>query len=388
MNYDLDSINPDTLGKDELVEWLTKLTSGSPEQWRQEPVRALRAELAAATQAARDTRRAIQQANAQPVVIQSTGIDAATLRDLTSSIEDSVTRKVLGRLSVTASADDDAPVEVSAAALKQLSQHETREFRVPDFDETYINPVPGYSQRLEAKSRGTAKPRNVALWGPTGAGKTTYAIQFAARFERPLYILNFGEVTEAEQLLGHWEARDGSTVWVDSDLVHAIQTPFAVILLDELNRGATAKVTNAAFELLDDRRSLGGFPVAPGVIFFATLNEGVEYTGTDELDAAINDRFSEGVLISYSPREKEVLVNRYGADPATAERAVALANNLRGQFPLSLRVLGAAIEEIKFGASLSEALLFTIGRRVPAQTLVSACAATWPEVSFAGYLPN
>ena len=49
MNYDLDSINPDTLGKDELVEWLTKLTSGSPEQWRQEPVRSLRAELAAAS---------------------------------------------------------------------------------------------------------------------------------------------------------------------------------------------------------------------------------------------------------------------------------------------------------------------------------------------------
>lgn len=385
MNYDLDSINPDTLGKDELVEWLTKLTSGSPEQWRQEPVRSLRAELAAAIQAARDARRTVSEATAQPVVVQTTGIDASTLRELSSSIEDSVTRKVLSRLSVTASADDEAPVEVSAAALKQLT-HESREFRVPDIDETYINPVPGYSKRLELKSRSTAKPRNVALWGPTGAGKTTYAIQFAAQHDRPLYILNFGEVTEAEQLLGHWEARDGSTIWVDSDLVHAIQTPFAVILLDELNRGATAKVTNAAFEMLDDRRSLGGFAVAPGVIFFATLNEGVEYTGTDELDAAINDRFSEGVFISYSPKEKDILIARYGADPATAERAVALANNLRGVYPLSLRVLGAAIEEIKFGASLTEALLFTIGRRVPVQTLVGACAATWPEVDFSGYL--
>lgn len=385
MNTDFDQVNIDLLTKNELVDALVHLTGISAERWRQESIRELRVELASAWQTTKEAKAKVERTQKfQPAQPPAAGaLDTAALDVLVARATHAVEEKLISRLRIVTGEDGEPTAQ--AQDIEALTQK--ADLAVPEVDPTYRQPYQDYTARLEAKSRATLRPRNVALWGPTGAGKTTFAIQFAAQYQRPLYVLNVGEVTEAEQLLGQMRAKDGSTYWEPSLLWQAVQVPFAVILLDELNRGGNAKVVNALFEVLDDRRTLGGAPVAPGVIFFATLNEGVEYTGTDELDAAIGDRFAEGAYIDYSPDEVNVLVARHGCDVEVAEGVVRLANTLRGKYPISLRILGSCVEEHKFGAPMQEALLHTFGRRVPAKVLAQACSAALPDVDFSGYIP-
>lgn len=252
-------------------------------------------------------------------------------------------------------------------------------FPVPARDPIYVDPIPEYSALLDKRSRKDGKPRNIAIHGPAGAGKTSYGIQFAARFRRPLYVLNVGSLAEPSEVLGHWEAKEGTTVWVHSDLWHAIQVPYCVVVLDELNRGFSLKTLNALLPMLDDRRNLDGAAVAEGVVFFATLNEGLEYVGTDELDAAIDDRFSEGVRLTYPSNEVALLVEQ-GIDPAMANNLYRLVSNLRGSHPISLRAMRSWADMVLNGASPWYALLFTIGRRVNIRELLSACHLAWPDL--------
>ena len=71
--------------------------------------------------------------------------------------------------------------------------------------------------------------------------------------------------------------------------------------------------------------------MAPGVVFFITLNEGYEYVGTNPIDEALRDRMTYSVRMSYVPRwvETSILVRRTAVDDDTAGELTEFARSVR-----------------------------------------------------------
>jgi hypothetical protein len=154
---------------------------------------------------------------------------------------------------------------------------------------------------------------NVMLFGPKGTGKTEFAQQIAARLRRPFVLISCDASTDAATLVGMTvPARDGKGVsFQPGQLVRAIQTPGAVICIDEpsiARPGALFALQN----VLTPNRSLyiqetgQKVKVAAGVIFVATDNTSgmgggsrVGYHGTQALNAATLDRFSARIKLGW-----------------------------------------------------------------------------------------
>ncbi len=223
-------------------------------------------------------------------------------------------------------------------------------------------------ENLERISRlSEAHPVNVLVAGKQGCGKSTLVRQFAARNSRPLATFQVGILSEPGQLFGEHRLRDGQTYFQPFLFPQAIQTPGCVVHLEEINRPEHPKALNMLFSVLSEDRSvwtdeLGYIEVAPGVIFFATLNEGDEFIGTEMLDAALRDRFFVTIL-DYLPMDVEtkVLFEKTGIDEGDALTIVNLANRLRTntQEPIiiSTRHTLMIAEMVAVGASVKEAVV-------------------------------
>jgi MoxR-like ATPase len=149
--------------------------------------------------------------------------------------------------------------------------------------------------------RSTMRGKNIMMTGPAGCGKTMAAKSVVAALDRPDYYFNLGATQDPRStLIGntHFNKEDG-TYFSEALFVKAIQTPNAVILLDELSR-AHPDAANILMTVLDEGQrylrldEADGSPtikVAEGVTFIATANIGNEYTATRVLDRALLDRF-------------------------------------------------------------------------------------------------
>ncbi len=149
--------------------------------------------------------------------------------------------------------------------------------------------------------RSTMRGKNIMTTGPAGCGKTMAAKSVVAALDRPDYYFNLGATQDPRStLIGntHFNKEDG-TYFSEALFVKAIQTPNAVILLDELSR-AHPDAANILMTVLDEGQrylrldEADGSPtikVAEGVTFIATANIGNEYTATRVLDRALLDRF-------------------------------------------------------------------------------------------------
>ena len=187
-------------------------------------------------------------------------------------------------------------------------------------------------------------PVNVLVSGKQGCGKSSIVRQYAAFYQKPLATFQVGILSEPGQLFGEYTLENGETRYKQFLFPEAIQTPNCVIHLEEINRPEHPKALNMLFSLLSDDREvwmdeLGTLKVADGVTFFATLNEGDEYIGTELLDPALRDRFYI-LLMDYLPREveKEVLTQKTGVDQNQAEAIMEAICALRGNADLAIEI--------------------------------------------------
>jgi nitric oxide reductase NorQ protein len=149
--------------------------------------------------------------------------------------------------------------------------------------------------------RSAVRGKNIMMTGPAGTGKTMAVKYLVKALNSPHYYFNLGATQDPRSVLignTHFNKESG-TYFAESLFAKAIQTPGAIILLDELSRAhpeawnilMTVLDPNQRYMRLDEKDNAPTIEVAPGVCFIATANIGNEYTSTRVLDRALMDRF-------------------------------------------------------------------------------------------------
>jgi len=150
--------------------------------------------------------------------------------------------------------------------------------------------------------RSAVRGKNIMMTGQAGCGKTLSAKSLINALDRPNFYFNLGATQDPRStLIGnvHYDKKKG-TFFSESLFVKAIQTPNAVVLLDELTRAhpdawnilMTVLDYGQRYLRLDEADGQATIKVADGVTFIATANIGNEYTATRQLDKALHDRFT------------------------------------------------------------------------------------------------
>ena len=150
--------------------------------------------------------------------------------------------------------------------------------------------------------RSGVRGKNIMMTGPAGCGKTMAAKSLVNSLDRPDFYFNLGATQDPRStLIGntHFDPSKG-TFFSKSLFVEAIQTPNAVVLLDELSRAhpdawnilMTVLDYGQRYLRLDESDGSDTIKVDDGVTFVATANIGNEYTSTRVMDKALMDRFT------------------------------------------------------------------------------------------------
>jgi len=235
--------------------------------------------------------------------------------------------------------------------------------------------APELARRLVEHAINTGSP--MLLSGPRGSGKTKLVLSSATALGRPVEVFHCGGATDVEAtIFGTVTLRDGETHFQRSRFVSAIQKPFTVVVLDEVNRVGNPRVQGALMSCMDFQARLvldqeddpdeRVVHVAEGVTFVCTANIGAGYQGTEPLDAAFLDRMLKHGL-DYSEREAELLV-LHGLGEDVAQRVMALVRSIRSQSrsgaltgSMSTRGLVYVADLLKAGFSMEEAFEAVVG---------------------------
>jgi cobaltochelatase CobS len=204
----------------------------------------------------------------------------------------------------------------------------------PAIDAAYAFNASNLAQTLCAASCTPAF--NTWCAGPRGTGKTEYVRQIAARLGRPFFRVNFNRSTDAEDILGSLGIAEGETKFVYGPVSLAVQTPHAILLLDEPTYAAPAHLA-ALNPVLERDGAMVRMPrtgerlaVAEGIMIFAADNTAGsgstsnEYMGRNPFGSDTLDRFGLFLQFDYMPPEMERRVVREmvrracGIKPASA----------------------------------------------------------------------
>jgi MoxR-like ATPase len=278
---------------------------------------------------------------------------------------------------------DDFRAEVSreakivASIVQERSENGAMEVFYPEADPHFLVTENTVEALRVTDAISHKHPTNLLVTGQPGGGKTSLAIQFAARLGRPAVVVDFGVLQEPQQLFQTTRLiqGDGDVMITDireTGFVRGMETENCVVIMDEINRPENERVLNVLMPLLDGRRSAWiedlrrRVNVAGNVIFIATLNEGALFCGITSIDMALRDRFRE-IFLDYLPANPEsgVLQAKAGIPKTIANSLAEFAYVVRTTPAIgkkvSTRQLLHAAEAYSEGTSLWQAVEAAIG---------------------------
>jgi nitric oxide reductase NorQ protein len=180
---------------------------------------------------------------------------------------------------------------------------------------------------------------NTLFVGPTGTGKTELAMRICTLLGMPYEVFDMGSMLDPiSSLIGTHRMHEGKSIFDYARFTEVLPHPGASIL-DEISR-APASSNNILFPVLDSRRALpaeiackeGARNIKLHVdhTIIGTANIGGAYTGTNQLDLALEDRFVQ-VEVNYMPPdiETQVLTVRTNIDKSEAMIITKVADSIR-----------------------------------------------------------
>lgn len=212
---------------------------------------------------------------------------------------------------------------------------------------------------------------NVLMVGPSGSGKTTLPILIANELKTKILKMDCGTVRDPEEWFGIRGAANGSTFFEQSPLVKII-TDGGCVILDEINR-VQPYILSTLYGMLDDTRQVTihgeEVHVHPETTFIATINQGIQYSGTFRLDEALRQRFDIFLNMTFPTKaaEQEVFFSITKSEE-TAKKIVDILAVLRawnaaqkGTLDVSTRT-GVKIAKLinAFGITIDRAIKLTI----------------------------
>jgi len=221
----------------------------------------------------------------------------------------------------TVTTDDTVRETVTAPAVRMALVPE------PALASRYIHREISGVQDFAIFDSALEQKKNVLLYGPTGPGKTTSAIAYAAEKGLPMFMVSGAVSLESSQLFGRFIPDGvGGFVWQDGGVTECVRHG-GVLILDEVNF-IPSKIATVLFSLLADTRHITlldhrgeTIRAHEDLLVVATMNP--DYHGTQELNAALRNRFRYQISWGYDDAVERKLV------PAKSLRALASA--LRAQ---------------------------------------------------------
>lgn len=278
-----------------------------------------------------------------------------------------------------AAREEQQRAESQHVVVTRAYDRRTADSSTPKLDRDYLidSATLAAIQRVIRIADDTGIPQNVGLHGPAGSGKTTMGIQIGAIRRAPTFIIEAAAKQTADEWYGEAigvSRETGAVQFRPSHFVTGVETPGAVVVINDVALLQSRTVQNGLNELLDPStrgtfvEQLGrNVAVAPGVVIIGTWNVGAEYTGASELSAQILDRFRAGALFEVPYPSNGALVHilraRTGVSKSDAERLSALTDWLTNDsdpLPVSTRGLLAAASHIVGGATIGHAIYFTV----------------------------
>lgn len=229
--------------------------------------------------------------------------------------------------------------------------------------------------------------KNIMLTGPSGCGKSELVWLATQKLETEHFAaFNMGAMSEPRtSLIGATHFDDARGTWFNqSRFVRTVTKDNSIVLLDEITRSERGAfnillplMDRQGYLAMDESEDACVIQKADNVCFIATANIGMEYTGTDEMDQALKNRFAAIIDIDFPPLENEIDIvrSRTGCSFKDAKRLCELALRQRemcrldGEFitQISTRMLIEAGEKCACGFPLEIACKFAIENHFSAE---------------------